>query len=134
MNKKSEDLFKACICGKLDMVKKLLDEGVDINIRDKYKWTPLMDAAIFDHLDVVNYLILRGVDINATEECNMSPLILVARNRRSTRIFRKLLDCGANYNIVDDEGKKMIDYLEEHKKEEIEEYIFNLSCDVKPAR
>jgi len=134
MDEKIDELFRVCMQGNLDMVKKLLDEGIDVNIRDEHLWTPLMDAAIFERIDVIDELIDRGADINAVNEDGASSLIIVARNTRNIRIIKSLLDCGADYDIICDEGKKMIDHLPEYEKVEIEEYISNLPCDVKPAR
>jgi len=136
MDGKSEDLFAACRDGDLDIVKKLLDEGVDVNFRDEQGFTFLLIASIFsEHLGIVDELISRGADVDAVDDHNRSPMMVIFRNTYSIQIVKKLLDYGANYyDITDDEGKKMVDYLQEHEKTEIEEYISNLPCDVKPAR
>jgi len=130
MDKKSPILFKACREGDLDMVKKLLDEGMDVNIRDNHRWTLLMEASVFGQLDVIDELFNRGADINDVEEYNSSALVLVARNSRDIRVVKKLLDHGADYDIKGKYGKKMMDHLPKYDKVEIEEYI---SCDIKPA-
>ena len=67
-------LIEASINGHLDVVKHLVDNGVDIHIMDNI---PLRLASTYDHLDIVKYLIENGADIHA---CNDSALELASRN------------------------------------------------------
>ena len=65
-------LIEASINGHLDVVKHLVDNGVDIHIMDNI---PLRLASTYDHLDIVKYLIENGADIHA---CNDSALELAS--------------------------------------------------------
>ena len=56
-------------------VKKLLDEGVDVNTKFRYDRTALSFAADRGHVDVVKVLLERGADINAKDTFyNATPL------------------------------------------------------------
>jgi len=59
------DLIDAVYEGDLEKVKKLLDEGEDVNARDDYGRTPLHYASIYGIVDVVKFLVEKGADINA---------------------------------------------------------------------
>jgi ankyrin repeat protein len=46
-------------------VRRLLEEGVDINSKDKYGGTPLLQAAVNGHEALVRLLLEKGADVNA---------------------------------------------------------------------
>ena len=50
---------------RLELVKLLVDLGLDVNHADNYGITPLMVAANLGDLEVVKYLVSKGADINA---------------------------------------------------------------------
>ena len=54
----------ACEDGRLDEVKGLIDEGVDVNSRSGNGRTPLMYAARNGHVDIVRLLLDHGANIN----------------------------------------------------------------------
>jgi ankyrin repeat protein len=58
-------LFLAAGEGKLEAVRYLLDEGADVNAREKPGDTALTEATFYGRLDVVKELLFRGADINA---------------------------------------------------------------------
>ncbi len=41
--------------GHIDIVKLLLEKGVDVNLKDKYDNTPLNSAAFNGHIEIFNY-------------------------------------------------------------------------------
>jgi ankyrin repeat protein len=57
-------LIKAAERGDTTSVRRLLDEGVDINatVDGRYPWTPLMHVAFEGHEDTVRALLDRGAD------------------------------------------------------------------------
>jgi ankyrin repeat protein len=61
-------LFLAAGQGNIEVVRYLLDEGADINAREKLGHTALAEAAYYGHIDVVNELLLRGADINTISD------------------------------------------------------------------
>src|SRR4030095_5825558 len=64
---KADALSDAVRKGDVAAVKKLLDEGVDVNTKYRYNRTPLSFAADRGHVAVVKLLLERGADINAKD-------------------------------------------------------------------
>ncbi len=58
--------FAAC-SGHLDTVKWLVEQGADLQAKNKYGWTALHFAAINQHLDTVKWLVEKGADVNAKD-------------------------------------------------------------------
>jgi hypothetical protein len=71
----ADALSAAARKGDAAAVKKLLDEGVDVNTKFRYDRTALSFAADRGHADVVKLLIERGADVNAKDTFhNATPL------------------------------------------------------------
>src|SRR5437867_4441587 len=64
---KTDALSDAVRKGDAAAVKKLLDEGVDVNTKFRYNRMALSFAADRGHVEVVKLLLERGVDINAKD-------------------------------------------------------------------
>jgi ankyrin repeat protein len=63
-NKKAEQLVDACKSGDLATVRKLLDEGVDVNWKDRWGYTGLNLASLQGLLETVELLLDRGTQID----------------------------------------------------------------------
>ena len=81
--------------GNLNRVKALLNQGVPVNSRTVYGWTPLHDAARYGRLNIVQELLKRGAIVNATTRSGRTPLY-VAAFYRSPHIIHALIKAGAN--------------------------------------
>ncbi|NXK46717.1 ANKE1 protein, partial [Chauna torquata] len=55
-------------------LQKAFEEGVPVDIKDKYYKTPLMAACASGNIDVVQYLLEKGADVNATDNFMWTPL------------------------------------------------------------
>lgn len=66
-SEKAEALAAAARKGDVAAVKRLLDEGVDVNSKFRYGTTALSFAADHGHLEVVKVLLARGADVNVTD-------------------------------------------------------------------
>jgi hypothetical protein len=64
---KADALAEAARKGDAAVVKKLLDEGVDVNTKFRYDATALSFASDRGHLDVVKLLLDRGADVNVKD-------------------------------------------------------------------
>ncbi len=105
MDERQEDdipdpLHSAAQDGDLDLVKRLLAEGHDINAFDELGKTPLHYAVEGEQFDVARYLIEHGADVNAHHEPSIgnTPLGEVSGNC-SLRIAKLLVDSGADPTI-----------------------------------
>ena len=74
---KAEQFLDAARKGDAVTVKKLLDEGVDVNTKFRYNATALFYACDHGHLDVVKLLLDRGADMTAKDTFyGFTPLML----------------------------------------------------------
>ena len=87
----------------IENLKLLLDNGIDINIRDLFGGTALNLASSGGHTDIVRLLLDRGADINY--RISNADALMYASTWGNTDIVRLLLDRGANPNFVDERGK-----------------------------
>jgi ankyrin repeat protein len=71
-------LHAAAQHGQKEVAIYLLDNGADINSKDKLGFTPLSSAAQFGHLPLVDLLDLRGADLNLANLKGATPLIKAA--------------------------------------------------------
>jgi ankyrin repeat protein len=63
------DILRAAYSGDLQEIKKLVQNGVDVNTQDKYGNSALMQASKYSYLDVVKYLVQKGAHTkNALQE------------------------------------------------------------------
>ena len=64
----AEHLIKACRDGNFDIVKALSQQGVQVNVRNKYNDTPLHWSAYRGRRQITTYLLERGADVKAVNE------------------------------------------------------------------
>lgn len=107
-NKQDEEgdnlLHVAATHCKVDALDDILQRtAIEVDSRDKYKWTPLHKSAWYGCKDVAKLLIERGANVNALTDTNMSPLI-VAVGRRHRDVADILLQNEANPNIQPNNG------------------------------
>src|SRR6476659_7879160 len=74
---KAEQLQDAARKGDAATVKKLLDEGVDVNTKFRYNATALFYACDHGHVDVVKVLLDKGADLTLKDTFyGFTPLML----------------------------------------------------------
>ncbi len=88
--------------GNVKEVKRLLDAGADVNVKDMYGETPLHKAADAGYSAVADLLIKHGADIMAQDMDGRTPLHLAAANSPETA--RLLLKKGAKVRAKDKFG------------------------------
>jgi uncharacterized protein len=78
-------------------VRLLLDNGVDINSKDKHGQTALMNASHTGQVELVRLLIEKGAELNATAKYNLSALMLSIIGHHA-EIAQILIEAGADLN------------------------------------
>jgi uncharacterized protein len=94
--------LQSAYAGNLEEVQVLVGKGVDVNLRDQKKRTPLILAAYNGHTPVVEFLVSNGADINAGDSDKQTAL-MYASKRAFNETAALLLAKGAE---VDTQSKK----------------------------
>ncbi|KAG7463949.1 hypothetical protein MATL_G00182100 [Megalops atlanticus] len=111
-NHKGETLLHlAAIKGDVGMVKELLDQGADPNLKDHAGWTPLHEACNLGHLGVVEVLLQQGALLNTPGYQNDSPLHDAVQNGHMA-IVKLLLAHGASRDVLNMFGMRPVDCAE----------------------
>ena len=100
MDANGRNLFQAATYGDIANVRKYLDLGANIEVKDYRGLTSLQIACARGHLDVVRLLLDRGANIEAAGESGQTSLIL-ASIEGHLDVIKELLDRGANIEAVE---------------------------------
>ena len=107
--KESEELIDLCkVAPDLKKIKELVENGADVNFKDKLNNTVLSWACSCDNLEVVKYLIKKGADINNTDKNGSTPIIVAAYNHL-TKIVQYLIEQGADVSVIDNDNDSCFD-------------------------
>lgn len=93
--------------GDLEIVKVLLDAGVDVDCGDSDESTPLHVAAMNRHQDVVTLLLKHGADVNKRDR-NGAYALSFAASGGDESIVRQILDAGADLNYINRQGVTLL--------------------------
>ncbi|MDD5456102.1 MAG: ankyrin repeat domain-containing protein [Candidatus Margulisbacteria bacterium] len=99
--------------GDLDMVKKLLEVGVDLNTPGKKGQTALFRAFYENKWEIFKELINEGADLEAKDTESHTVLWLAVQDL-NIRYTKELLASGAAINIVNKSGTKLINMAVQH--------------------
>ncbi|KAH9503412.1 hypothetical protein Btru_072944 [Bulinus truncatus] len=93
-------LMHACIAGNVQIVKILLNQWADINVTDKWDYSPLMLAAQFKRDRVVSTLLQWGAEVNQPSNFDGKNALLLATECKNCDIVNTLLGYGADVNYI----------------------------------
>ncbi|KPM04042.1 26S proteasome non-ATPase regulatory subunit 10-like protein [Sarcoptes scabiei] len=93
-------LHRACSNGQFNLVKKLIEEGAEIDAKDEMQWTPMIIASSAGHFEIVKYLIQKGAEINTTT-INGQTALHYAASKGWRNICQLLIESGADQSIRD---------------------------------
>lgn len=86
--------------GDTEVVKLILTQGVDVNLRNSVGETALHVAAFWGREEIAKLLLAYGADINAKNSDGEIPLIVAARALNSKpRVVKLLLDAGSEIDV-----------------------------------
>eukprot|EP01126_Amoeba_proteus_P061015 TRINITY_DN8146_c0_g2_i2.p1 TRINITY_DN8146_c0_g2~~TRINITY_DN8146_c0_g2_i2.p1 ORF type:complete len:119 (-),score=32.79 TRINITY_DN8146_c0_g2_i2:239-565(-) len=72
-------VFKACQTGDMKLLTELHKKGVNLNVVDWDKRSPLHLAVYKDRIEIADYLSKQGLDINAQDRWGVTPLGMAVR-------------------------------------------------------
>lgn len=90
----ADPIHEAAGAGQVELLRKLIADGKDVNARTPAGGTPLHDAALWGHRDIAELLISKGADVNAKDGNGMTPLHLAA-NGDHRKLAEVLIGKGA---------------------------------------
>lgn len=97
-------LAETISAGDIAQLKVLLDQGADINARNKEGETLLMLAALEGRAEIVRFLIDRGADVKARDGFGATALLYAAMGG-SLDTMKVLIDRGADPDVKTDDGQ-----------------------------
>jgi ankyrin repeat protein len=95
------NLIRAADNGQLEIVKFLVEKGVDVDAATQEGVTPLMYASQNGYTEMMEYLIGKGADVNATPYNDVTPLIGAVRTGHYEAV-QLLLESGAKVDAKDE--------------------------------
>jgi ankyrin repeat protein len=98
-------LFWATLRGHTEVVKYLLDNGADVNLKNHRNTTALHWAALNNYLEIAKILIEYGADINALDNYESTPLMYAVNGKASLELIKLLIDSGADCDLKNKYGK-----------------------------
>jgi len=117
--KDESPLMLASLRGHVDLVKKLIARGGDVN---KTGWTPLHYAATNGHLEIMNLLLENHAYIDAESPNKTTPLMMAAQYGNAAAV-RLLLEAGADATLRNQLGLTAIDFANKANRSDSAELI-----------
>lgn len=75
-------IHMASACENIEILKYLLNKGVDINLKNHFGYTPLIVAAEYEEFETVKFLVENGADVNIKSNTNESAIQCASRHNK----------------------------------------------------
>ena len=111
-------LIEAIEQGKVDVVKQLIEEGVNVNL-SRNGVTPLMLAASKGNTEIAEVVLQAGVNINAKDDDGWTALHKAAFDQAGTAIIELLMHSGIDVTAQNNSKKTALMLAEEAKHRDI---------------
>lgn len=115
-------LMWASSYGQLEVVKILIENGADVNMKDGANWTALTCSAKKGYDSVVKFLLEHGAETDNKESPGYTALSLASIHGYEKTV-EVLLQYKANVNIPDNEGRTALDKAVERNHKRIIELL-----------
>lgn len=126
--KKNTPLLLAAKRGQVDIAKKLIERGANIEMHNSGRWRPLSIAVQYKNVDLVSFLIEQGAYIDTQDFWLMTPLMETAASTEHCLedhiIAEILLKSGADVDIASNYGT-VFDIAKENKRNDIIDILDN---------
>jgi ankyrin repeat protein len=128
----SGKLLDACCNGDKEKVIELIAQGVNVNAKNDYSWTPLHWACSYDHKEIVLTLLGAGANVNKKTLTGLTPLHYACYYGRK-EIALIFVEASANLFVKDINDETPLDnaYNQNHKDIIGAIYLYYLNKDNK---
>lgn len=126
--KQALQLHEAANNGFTTTCMRLLRNGIDPNIKDKYQWTPLMYAATGGHLATTLLLMAHGADVE--HRVHNEPLLHRIADKGDVEIFNALVTGGADITARDEKDWTVLHHAVLHGRIEIVRRLIELGLNI----
>jgi len=120
---------KASEFSHLQLLVFMLENGANLNSKDKDDWTPLHFAAVNGHLSVVEYLVNQKADINEKNKDDCAPLHYAAQ-RGYLSVVEYLFNQKADINAKDNIRMTPLHHAANNGHLSVIEYLVNQKADI----
>jgi hypothetical protein len=120
-------LLAAADSGNIEMVQKLLDRGLPVDVRDDQQWTPLMLAALQGHDKLIAFLLEQGADLEVRDINGTTPLMAAASSGWLT-VVKQLMTAGADMDVQDNAGETALYMAEQFSHTAVASYLAKITA------
>ena len=124
-------LIQACKNGDINMVKKLIDKGANINYRDKLESRTCLIWAIYKKNEtLINFFIKNSIELKFNKNIYLNNAIELASRLGHLKIVKYLVEHGANVNTMNREGQTPLNSAARWGNIDIVKYLISKGADV----
>jgi hypothetical protein len=123
-------LHSAAESGNLDLVRYIVEQGVDVNAEADGGQRPIQCAVSYGHLEIVKYLVSRGADTQVKDEGGNSLLHIAAYHNNDPFLFKYLVSEGCDINERDNYGFSILHVSAQAGKVGLTKYLISKGVDI----
>jgi ankyrin repeat protein len=123
------NLIRAAEFGQFEVVRVMIERGINVDARTSQDVTPLMYASQNGDTEIVKYLIGKGADVNARPDNRVTPLIGASRTGYY-EVVDVLLEAGAEVDIRDELGLTALMHAVAYNYPDVTELLVKKGADV----
>jgi len=111
-----------------EMIKYIIDKGVDLECETIYKWHPIHFICRYSTPEMIKYIIDKGVDLECeTDNDKWRPIHFICRYS-TLEIVKYIVDKSVNLTCVTTDEPKFIDLVVKNNTPDIVEYLNKIMC------
>ncbi len=105
-----QDIIQAIYKNDIKTVKKILDKGLDPNLRNEkgYEASLMNTACSKNNIKIVKLLLSKGADVNLAGHGNYTPLMWAAESGKTPELVKLLISKGADVKVVGQDGASVL--------------------------